>query len=252
VDWDLRTCARRGHVTYAVTEPEFRTKIEASTPLGDAWRCLRCGTYVLGAPTGGGPAAAAPVLLRGAALRSAFILRLLAIERWVRGSVVILLGVAVWRLKSTKVSLKELFDRDLSALQPFFDQIHFNVSDSATVKAIQDGLDANQSTLTVLALGLVAYGALQLAEGIGLWSLRRWGEYVAVVGTTLFVPLEVYELAEKVTWLRLVTFLINLAAVVYLLVSKRLFGIRGGTRAYEATLHAASLLEVEASAADAT
>jgi uncharacterized membrane protein (DUF2068 family) len=95
---------------------------------------------------------------------------------------------------------------------------------------------------------LFGYGALQVAEGIGLWSLKRWGEYVAVVGTTLFVPLEVYELTEKVTWIRLVTLLVNLAAVIYLLVSKRLFGIRGGTRAYEASLHEASLLEVEESA----
>jgi uncharacterized membrane protein (DUF2068 family) len=248
MDWDLRTCARKGHVTYAADEPQFRSKLEAATPLGDAWRCLRCGTYVLGPPQGKGPAQGAPVLLRGAALRSAFILRLLAVERWVRGAIIIALGVAVLRFKSTEVSLKELFDRDLSSLQPFFDQIHFNVSDSGTIKAIQHALDARQSTLTLIAVGLFGYGALQVAEGIGLWSLKRWGEYVAVVGTTLFVPLEVYELTEKVTWIRLVTLLVNLAAVIYLLVSKRLFGIRGGTRAYEASLHEASLLEVEESA----
>ena len=53
-----------------------------STPLGEAWRCLRCGCYVLGEPHGSGPAEDAPVLLRGKALRSAFILRLLAIERF--------------------------------------------------------------------------------------------------------------------------------------------------------------------------
>jgi uncharacterized membrane protein (DUF2068 family) len=248
VDWDLRTCARKGHVTYAVDEPALRARLEAETPLGAAWRCLRCGAYVLGDPHGEGPAQDAPVLLRGAALRSAFILRLLAIERWVRGVIIILLGVAVWRFKSTKVSLKQLFDKDLSSLQPFFDQIHFNVSDSGIVRSIDDALDARQSTLTVVAAGLLCYGALQLAEGIGLWSLKRWGEYLAVVGTTLFLPLEVYELTEKVTWLRLLAFLVNLAAVAYLLVSKRLFGIRGGTKAYEASLHQASLLEVEESA----
>jgi uncharacterized membrane protein (DUF2068 family) len=88
---------------------------------------------------------------------------------------------------------------------------------------------------------------LQIVEGIGLWSLKRWGEYVAVVGTTAFVPLEVYEVVEKVTWLKLVLLAINVAAVVYLLVSKRLFGLRGGQTAYEASLHEASLLEIEES-----
>ena len=43
-------------------------------------------------------------------------------------------------------------------------------------------------------------------------------------------------------------FAINVAAVLYLLLSKRLFGIRGGHRAYEAALHEASLLEVSESA----
>jgi uncharacterized membrane protein (DUF2068 family) len=237
MEWNLRTCARKGHVTYAATEPEFRAKLEADTPLGDAWRCLRCGTYVLGEPHGSGPAEDAPVLLRGKALRSAFILRALAIERWVRGLILVLLAAAVFKLKSTQVSIKELFDRDLSSLKPFFKQIHFNVSDSATIHSIQKVLDAKSSTLNLIAFGILFYGLLQIVEGIGLWSLKRWGEYVAVVGTTLFIPLEVYEITEKVSWLKITVLAVNVAAVLYLLLSKRLFGLRGGHPAYEAALH---------------
>ena len=44
----------------------------------------------------------------------------------------------------------------------------------------------------------------------------------------VFVPVEVYELTEKVTVLRVLTFLINVAIVAYLLFAKRLFGLRGG------------------------
>lgn len=249
MEWNLRTCARKGHVTYAPTEDEYRAKLTADTPLGDAWRCLRCGSYVLGDPHGRGPADEAPVLLRGKALRSAFILRTLAIERWVRGGVLALLGIAVFRLKNTRVSLKELFERDLRSLDPFFRQIHFDVGDSSTIHSIEKFLDAKPSTYNLIATGLLLYGALQIAEGIGLWSLERWGEYVAVVGTTLFIPLEVYELTEKVSWLKLVVLVVNVAAVVYLLLSKRLFGIRGGHRAYEASLQEESLLEVEQSSA---
>jgi uncharacterized membrane protein (DUF2068 family) len=81
-----------------------------------------------------------------------------------------------------------------------------------------------------------------------LWSLRRWGEYVAVVGTTLFIPFEVYEITEKVTVLRTLALAVNVAAVLYLLLSKRLFGLRGGHRAYAESLHEASLLEVQQAA----
>ena len=249
VDWNLRTCARKGHLTFAPAESPLRARLEADTPLGPAWRCLRCGAYALGDPHGTGPAADAPVLLRGKALRAAFVLRALAIERWVRALVLFGLGFAVLRLKSTQVGLQQLFERDLSSLQPFFRQIHFNVSDSATVTAIQKVLDAKQSTLGLVAAGLIGYGALQLLEGIGLWSLQRWGEYVAVVGTTAFVPLEVYELTEKPSWLKAVVLAVNIAAVLYLILAKRLFGIRGGHAAYEASLQEASLLEVEQAAA---
>jgi uncharacterized membrane protein (DUF2068 family) len=248
MDWNLRSCARKDHVTYAPSEPEYRAKLAANTPLGSAWRCLRCGTYVLGEPHGTGPADDAPVLLRGKALRSAFILRALAVERWLRGTVLVLLAIGVWRLRSTQVSLQEVFEKDLSALDPFFRQVHFNVSDSATIKAIENVLNAKPSTLNLIAVAILGYGLLQIAEGIGLWSLQRWGEYVAVIGTTLFIPLEIYELTENVTWLKIVVLLVNIAAVLYLLLSKRLFGIRGGHRAYEASLHEASLLEVEESA----
>ncbi len=248
MDWSLRSCARHGHVTYAPDEAAYRAKLEASTPLGDAWRCLRCGTYVLGEPHGSGPADDAPTLLRGKQLRSAFILRALAIERWIRGAVIALLGVAVLRFESTQVSLKELFDRDLASLKPFFDQINFNVSDSGTIRLIEKLLTAKHSTLNLIAAGLLFYGALQLVEGIGLWSLRRWGEYVAVVGTTLFIPFEVYEITEKVTVLRTLALAVNVAAVLYLLLSKRLFGLRGGHRAYAESLHEASLLEVQQAA----
>jgi len=248
MDWNLRTCSRKGHVTYAPDEPEYRAKLAADTPLGDAWRCLRCGAYVLGEPHGSGPAEDAPVLLRGKALRSAFILRALAIERWLRAVVLVLLGVAVLKLRSTQVSLQDLFEKDLHALNPFFRQVHFKVSDSSTIDSIEKLLHAKSSTLTGIGIALILYGALQLAEGIGLWSMQRWGEYVAVVGTTAFIPLEIYEIVDKVSWLKIVILLINVAAVAYLLLSKRLFGIRGGHRAYQQALHEVSLLEVEESA----
>ena len=55
-----------------------------------------------------------------------------------------------------------------------------------------------------------------------------------------------YELLKSVTVTKLVAFAINVLAVVYLVVAKRLFGARGGRAAYERELEGESLLEVEA------
>ena len=87
-----------------------------------------------------------------------------------------------------------------------------------------------------------------MIEAVGLWMVKRWGEYFAVVATSLFLPLEIYELTEKITWLRAGLLLVNIAAVVWLIWSKRLFGVRGGGAAYHAEHSEESLLTVERAA----
>jgi uncharacterized membrane protein (DUF2068 family) len=246
VDWNLRSCGRNGHVTYAPTEPELRSKLHADTPVGGAWRCLRCGDFVLGAPVAEGPADQAPVVLRGRALRDAVILRLLAVERWLRGLLILAAGYGVWRFRAHQDAVQKAFNEDLPLIRPIADKLHFNLDDSAIVHTIQSVIQAETSTLAWVAGALIGYGILQLVEGVGLWLLKRWGEYFAVVATSLGLPIEIYELAEKVTALRIGALVLNTAAVLYLLLSKRLFGLRGGKAAYEAERHETSLLEVEA------
>jgi hypothetical protein len=87
VDWSLFGCARKGHVTYAPDETDLRDRLTAPTAGGAAWRCLRCGAFVTGEPHGRGPAAAAPLLRRGRELRDELILRVFAVERFIRFAV---------------------------------------------------------------------------------------------------------------------------------------------------------------------
>src|SRR5262249_60615849 len=98
VDWSLLSCGRGGHVTYAPDEPALRGRLTAQTPSGEAWRCLRCGTFVIGPPTRSGPAAAAPQVRRGKEVRSAFILRIFAVERLLRALVIGAAAFGVWRV----------------------------------------------------------------------------------------------------------------------------------------------------------
>jgi len=247
MDWNLRACGRRGHTTWAPTEPELRRNLIASTPLGEAWRCLRCGDYVLGAPHGTGPARNAPLVLRGRALRDALFLRLLAVERWLRGVLIVLAAYLVYRFRANHDAIQRGFNEDLPLIRPIAEKLHYNLDDSAIVHTIQSVINAQTGTLAWVAVGLLVYGILQLVEGTGLWLLKRWGEYFAVVATSLGLPIEVYELVERVTWVRVGALALNVVAVLYLLLSKRLFGLRGGKAAYEAARHEASLLEVEAS-----
>ncbi|MDP9239504.1 MAG: DUF2127 domain-containing protein [Actinomycetota bacterium] len=248
MNWSLRGCARHGHVTYAPYEKDLRDRLRASTMAGEAWRCLRCGDFTLGAAQASGPAEDAPLLLRGPELRDALVLRLLAVERGVRGLLIVALAYGVYRFSNAKASISKVFEEDLPLLHPLADKLGYNLDDSGVVSIIRSLLAAQHSTLELVAGGLLAYGTLQVIEAVGLWRLKRWGEYFAVVATSLFLPLEIYELIEKVTITRVGALTINLLAVAYLLLSKRLFGLRGGKAAYDAKRHSKSLIEVESAA----
>jgi uncharacterized membrane protein (DUF2068 family) len=249
-DWNLRQCGLRGHATYEPDERDLARRLSTRTAQGVAWRCLRCGDFVLGDPNGRGPAADAPLVLRGRALRDAFILRLLAVERGIRGVLLLALAFGIYKFDGARDSLEKVFREYLPLLQPVSEKLGINLQETGPVRLIQKALETNHATLRWVALGVLAYGALELLEAVGLWLMRRWGEYVAVVGTSVFIPLEIYELLERVTWLRVVAFALNVFAVVYLMWTKRLFGVRGGRRAFEAERHGESLLEVENAALD--
>src|SRR5207245_201897 len=148
VDWNLRGCARHGHATYAPDDEVLAIGLRASTPAGGAWRCLRCGDFVVGDPAGRGPADQAPIVLRGRALRDATVLRLFAVERCLRALVLFLLGVAVLRFESAQTSLQQLFAQVLPAAKPLADLLNIDLQHSPTVARIQSLLGASHTTLT--------------------------------------------------------------------------------------------------------
>ena len=202
MDWNLRSCGRHGHATYAPDETELHESLRIDTPLGEAWRCLRCGDYVVGPAKGSGPAAAAPEIRRGRQLRDMVILRLLALERLVRGLVVLLAAYAVFRFRDHRGSVQNAFNSDLPAVENLAEKFHWNIANSSIITDVDKILQIDRTTLTWVAVGLFVYGALQLIEATGLWLLKRWGEYFAAVATSLFIPLEIYEMMERVTWVR--------------------------------------------------
>nr|WP_112472737.1 DUF2127 domain-containing protein [Streptomyces sp. ST1020] len=248
VDWDRRTCARKGHVTYAPSEGRFVERLRAVTALGDAWRCLRCGDFALGEPQGRGPAVEAPLVARGKVLRDLFILRFLAVERAVRGVFIVLVAVAVWKFSNSQDAVRRLFDEYLDVFRPVFRHFHYDLDHSPVVGSVQKVFGYRHSTLVLVAALLLAYALIELVEAVGLWYAKRWAEYLTVVATAAFLPLEIYELTERVSWLKIATLVLNLLAVLYIAVAKRLFGLRGGRKAFEEERQSASLLEVEESA----
>ncbi len=170
--WELLTCARRGHVTYAPDDAVLANRLSGNTGLGEVWRCLRCGEFVVGAPHGRGPTDNAPLVLRGRALRQAIIVRALAVERWFRALLIGLAAWAVWKFRGAQGSIQAAVERDL----PLFRASGIKVDQMTAIHELEKALATKPNTLTLVFFLLVAYALLEVIEGAGLWFLTRWGE----------------------------------------------------------------------------
>jgi uncharacterized membrane protein (DUF2068 family) len=71
--------------------------------------------------------------------------------------------------------------------------------------------------LREIGVGVFAYSALALCEGIGLTLEKPWAEYLTISMTVAFLPWEIWELAHGANIFRVGILLTNLLVVVYLL-----------------------------------
>ena len=82
-----------------------------------------------------------------------------------------------------------------------------------------DHLD--DGTAAKLAVAALAYAAVFTVEGVGLLLGKRWAEWLTVVVTSSFVPIEIYELVAHFSAGKVVALALNVAIVIYL-VARRL------------------------------
>jgi uncharacterized membrane protein (DUF2068 family) len=226
----------RGHVIPAARVQRLRSgdpddRLGLDGPRGRLGRCLRCDAWL----AVGVPASEAPELLgnddtlprprRGVELDQAIVVRLIAIERVfhvLAYLTVAAVTVVLWTDYAAVHHWAAGLVRNLSpAGHPF---LSANLSRLSHIKV---------GTLEIVLAAAVGYALLEGIEAVGLWWERRWAEYLTVVATATFIPIEAYEIAQRVTPLRIAALVINVAVVAYLAVAKRLFGLRGGRTALD-------------------
>jgi uncharacterized membrane protein (DUF2068 family) len=67
------------------------------------------------------------------------------------------------------------------------------------------------------SIGLFAYAALGMTEGIGLYLEKGWAEYMTLIITASFLPWEIYEVFRHVTAVRSGLLVVNVMVFLYLL-----------------------------------
>jgi uncharacterized membrane protein (DUF2068 family) len=244
IGWELITCGWKGHVLVGADAREVRPEdaLIAREYDGYRWyRCLRCDSWIQ-LPPPVEPARRHPperdtiaIPARGQALRDRIVLRLIAVDRAFHFVVLTLLGVAVLFLAANQKTAHGEFERVLAAIQSGVAGGPVRTTGHVGILGELDKLFSLRAhTLYVVGIVLLAYGALEGVEAVGLWFTKRWAEYLTFIATALLLPFEVYEIVHRVSALKLIGFGINLAIVVYLVYAKRLFGLRGGGAVDEA------------------
>jgi len=172
--------------------------------------------------------------LRGKALRDKIVLRLIAVDRAFHFVLLALLAVAIFLFTEHQVELRNSFYRVVADLQHGTGGAPIQTGHVGIVGELDKVFSLKAGTLHLVGLAVAAYAVLEGVEAVGLWFARRWAEYLTFLATCLFLPLEVYELTQKLSPLKIVALIVNIAVVVYLLYAKRLFGFRGGAGAERA------------------
>jgi uncharacterized membrane protein (DUF2068 family) len=243
--WVLRRCARHGHVLAYLADPGL-APLTGPVPLqadeGSLLRCLRCGTWVEPGTVGvaetvgsmGSPAQVGelPLPVRGGHGRRFGLLRLVAVERLLKGVALISASLVAYHVASDRRSILATVERLLLAFRPLGTELGVHLTGSPLVTRIEGWLGGSGDPVRLAGLGLLAYGVVQVVEGVGLWGGWRWAEYLATVATSAFIPFEVYEIVLDPTPLKIAFLVVNVLIVIYLVYKGRLFGIRGGHAAY--------------------
>jgi len=75
--------------------------------------------------------------------------------------------------------------------------------------------------LRLLALAALLYSTLRFVEAYGLWRMRAWAEWLAIISGGVYLPVELYELIEKATLVKASVFIVNAGIVAYLIYVRR-------------------------------
>lgn len=134
-------------------------------------------------------------------------LRVVALFEALKGAIVLIVGFGFLTLLGRDA---ELFAGRL------VDRLHLNPANHYPHIFIEAMADLNNTRLWLIAGFAAAYATVRFVECYGLWHGRRWAEWFAALSGAIYVPVEVYEMAHRASWLKFGALVLNLAVVAYM------------------------------------
>jgi uncharacterized membrane protein (DUF2068 family) len=134
-------------------------------------------------------------------------LLLIGLFKLVKGVALLILGFSLLRLLHRDVAATTLHWIEVLRVDPDNRFIH---------RALARVFRVTPKQLRELSVGTFFYAGIFLTEGTGLLTRKHWAEYMTLISTGLFIPLEIYEILRHFTWMKVAVTIINVVIVVYL------------------------------------
>ena len=135
-------------------------------------------------------------------------IRVIAFFKLVNASLLIAVGVAALRL------LHEDLANTFAAWAP---RLGLGPGSRFVGRVMLEAAKLTPTKVKDLAAGSFIYAGLFVTEGVGLWFLKRWAEWLTVIITASLLPVEIYEIARHPGVVKVLLLVINAALVAYLI-----------------------------------
>jgi len=136
------------------------------------------------------------------------LIRLIAVFKLMKAASLLVVGFGVLRLIHTNVATQ---------LEHWIAMLGFDPGSRLMSHTIQRATNISPHEIREFGIVSFVYAGLFLTEGIGLWLMKRWAEWFTVVITSSLVPLEIYEIVQRPTPIKILVLIVNIAVVAYLL-----------------------------------
>lgn len=134
-------------------------------------------------------------------------LTLIALFKLAKGMVLLLVGAALIRLVDPEIA---------TLLAPLMDALHLHGHSRLVHSLLLKIPVVSSHTLLLMAYASLLYSVLLLVEGCGLWLEASWAGYMTVISSSVFLPVEFYDVMRQVSVLQVVMLLLNVVIVGYL------------------------------------
>jgi uncharacterized membrane protein (DUF2068 family) len=139
--------------------------------------------------------------------RGAGLLRLIGVFKLFKGVFLIAGAISVFNLIHKNIA--EVIIR-------WRDRLHLAPGNHLIEHLLERVLTIDKRQLVVAGIVLLIYATMFLIEGVGLLLLMHWAEWMTVITTSGLIPIEIFEMIRRPSWLKALAMAVNIGIAIYL------------------------------------